>query len=114
MGKKITSKIKGWKGTVTLSDPLFLPQVLALRKAVRGVEELGENVPWDERMMIYLPTLLGCIEDWSIKSKDHPTAETFPMVGTGVLIANSIEFINLLQKEIWALFSIVEDDNPES
>lgn len=112
MGKKITSKIKGWKGSVTIYDPLYLPQVLALRKATREVVKLGKGVPWDESMMVYLPAMLLCVEDWSIKGKDQPTAETFPMVGTGVVFANSIDFINLLQKEIWALFAIVENDDP--
>jgi len=45
MGKKITSKIKGWEGTVTIADPLFLPQVLALRKTQRESQALyGKHI----------------------------------------------------------------------
>lgn len=176
MGKKITSKIKGWKGTVTIADPLFLPQVLALRKSVIEADKLGgesvfltikkkrkldykvkdkvliifdkDNNEWvlsekknpnvvdatiqsiddlaleltidsedplfEEVLMIQLPAVFGCIEDWNIKGRDKPTVETYPITGTGESYKRSIEFITLLQKEVYALFSVVEEDDPEA
>lgn len=114
MGKKITSKIKGWKGTVTLADPLFLPHVLALRKSLREIDKLDEDSLFEEIVTIQLPALLGCIEDWNIKGRDQPTAETYPITGTGESYKKSVEFITLLHKEVWALFNVVEDDDPES
>ena len=114
MGKKIISKIAEWKGSITLADPLFLPQVLALRKATRAFRELGDDPILEEMIYVMLPALLGCVEEWNIKGKDQPTADTFPYTGTKANQNNSAEFFLWLNKETNVLFGTVEEDNPEA
>ena len=110
MSKVLKSTIEGWEGTVTIADPLFLPQSLALRKAIREIGKLGKKALLEEIMILYLPAVFDCVEGWDIKGKEQPTVETFPFVGTDE--KNSIEFAGWLYKELVALYKVVEDDNP--
>ena len=112
MSKKINSKIAEWKGSITLTDPLLLPQVLALRKAARAFRELGDDPIFEEMVYVQLPALLGCVEEWNIKGKDQPTVDTFPYTGTKADQNNSAEFFLWLHKEINVLFGAVEEDDP--
>ena len=177
MGKKITSDIKGWEGTVVIADPLYLPQVVALRRANReaqalygkhiylpvkknakhkigdvlvlafseanndwlpakrnnkdafdaeiiGIEEEDGKTTLElinqdsaplivEGIMIQLPAVLDCIEDWNIEGRTQPTAETYPMTGTDSGYGQAVAFYTLLYSEVWALLKVIEDDNPE-
>ena len=112
MSKKIISKIAEWKGSITLSDPLLLPHVLGLRKATRAIKELGDDSILEEMMYIQLPAMLACVEEWNIKGKDQPTADTFPFTGTKLKQDNSADFFLWLHKEINVLFGAVEEDDP--
>ncbi len=114
MGKKIISKIPEWKGSITIADPLLLPQVLALRKAQRAFVELGDNPIFVEMVYAEFDALMGCVEEWNIKGKDQPTADTFPYTGTKVNQDKSAEFFLWLHKEINVLFAVVEEDDPEA
>ena len=124
MSKKIVSEIKGWEGSVTIADPLLLPQSLALRKAQKEVSGfftkkkgefvLKEDVVIEEYLLVKLPSLFGCIEKWNIEGKTQPTAETFPIAGTDIDMANAISFTTWLSSEIMALYNSDEDDDPNS
>ena len=112
MSKKIVSKIKGWEGSVTIADPLLLPQSLAIRKAMREIGGLGKKALIEEMLVLELPAYFKCIEEWDIKDRTQPTMETFPFAGTGESQLNSIEFVGFLRKEILALYSLDEADDP--
>lgn len=67
MPKQITSPVKRWPGTVTISDPLTFPQVLKLEAAlseVRGREEVSKS----EVDALLLPALLECVQEWRLEN----------------------------------------------
>lgn len=122
MSKKIVSEIKGWEGSVTIADPLLLPQSLAIRKAIieeakffnkkKGEFTIKEDVVIEELLLVKLPSILLCIEDWNIEGRTQPTAETFPFAGTGENQGDAIDFVNMLRSEILDLYNQDEADDP--
>ena len=82
MSKVITSPIKRWAGSVTLSDPLTLPQVELFEAGL----EIPASVSEDGRVYFtvldkpQLPAILACVEKWELANLPDPvTLETFPM-----------------------------------
>ena len=108
MGKILSSPVKRWPGTVTISDPLTYPQFLAVQDAVNEVSGLmgnGDKLTQERIHYIYLPGLIGCVEEWRIDGfPENVTAETFP--STPGLV--SAEMITWLLSEIIALYGEAE------
>ena len=110
MPKLITSPVAHWPGTVTLSDPLTYPQFLAVQDAVLGIQALrdepGETLTQERINFMYLPGLIGCIEEWRLENfPDEVAVDTFPST-PGLA---SAELITWLLSEIIALYNEAEE-----
>ena len=100
--KVITSPVKRFSGTVTLSDPLTFPQVIALQAAFDATQALEKPTPASVNYAL-LPGVLGCVEAWGLSGFPQVvTAETFPAtppVSSGRLIAWLVEEVSKLYQE---------------
>ena len=111
MSKIITSPVDKFPGTVTLSDPLTYPQFLAVQDAVFGIQALrdepdGKTLTQERINFMYLPGLIGCIEEWRLENfPENVTVDTFPSTPG----AASGELITWLLSEIIALYSEAEE-----
>lgn len=82
MSKVITSPSKRWAGTVTISDPLTLPQVELIEAGL----ELPAGTDGDGRVFFtvldkpHLPAILACVEKWGLSNlPEAVAADNFPM-----------------------------------
>ena len=77
MSKQITSPVSRWAGTVTISDPLTLPQVQLIEAGSQKPEgHEGEKTIWlSELDELKLPAVLACVEKWEL---ENFTADPFP------------------------------------
>lgn len=72
MPKVITSPVKRWPGTVTISDPLTFPQVQDIEAAL-GITET-EAEPKDGKVYLtvpdlkMLPAIQSCTEKWELEN----------------------------------------------
>jgi hypothetical protein len=77
MSKVITSPVKKWPGTVTLSDPLTFPQVFAFEDAISTIQ--AEQIPTQARAdAIWLPVLIACVEEWHLEGLGALSVDNFP------------------------------------
>ncbi len=80
MSKVITSPVKKWAGTVTIADPLTIPQAEQIENAL-GIDEAQEEGKrvWltvnDKKM---LPAIFACVEAWNLQGLEGVTIDTFP------------------------------------
>jgi hypothetical protein len=108
MSKVITSPVKRFPGTVTLSDPLTFPQALAWEKALAAARETGGNSMLAVNAAL-LPGVFACIEKWDIVGVSNPPqADTFPAT-PGKPVA---ELIGWLVGEVARLFDDAEGGDP--
>lgn len=77
MSKVITSPVSRFPGTVTLSDPLTLPQAIAMEQALEAVRAL-ESPSQKQVNYTLLSGLCKCVERWEIKGYETITPDTFP------------------------------------
>lgn len=96
MSKIITSPVKQFPGTVTISDPLSFPQSIAFEKAIN--ETSGrEDMLQQEYDFAFIPVIISCVEEWNLNGfPDVVTADNFPStprVASNKLIAWLIEQI---------------------
>jgi hypothetical protein len=78
MPKTITVDVGKWQGAVVLHDPLTMPQVIVLERAIRETQRLTEATQ-AELDAALLPGLLGCVAEWRVPGLAPTlTAETFP------------------------------------
>ncbi len=103
MGKEITSPVKKWPGTITLCDPLSLPQVIAIQDANAETQALGEDTTLQKQHSILVPVLLDCVEKWELEGIDDPP-DPFPATP----LKSSAELANWILNEIGSL--LIEDD----
>ena len=104
--KIITSTVKKWPGTVTLHDPLTIPQVLTLETAIVAANSLGEGATRTAADAAILPGLLACVERFDLAGLPAQIgAETFP----GTPRRSSAELIAWLTKEIMRLYAEAND-----
>ena len=81
MPKVITSPLPRWQGSVTLADPLTLPQVELIEAAFEPLK----NIPDSGQVYLtaldkpQIPAILACVEKWELTDFPAPTLETFPM-----------------------------------
>ena len=111
MSKLITSPVDKFPGTVTLSDPLTFPQFLAVQDAVLGIQALrdepdGKTLTQERINFMYLPGLVGCVEEWRLENfPEVVTEDTFPVTPG----AASNELIVWLLSEIISLYNKAEE-----
>lgn len=121
MGRMITSPVEGWGGTITLYDPITLPQQVALEDA--GIEvrkyllekmeadgykpsleeddfkkavKKGFNFSVTKRNLIFWPAMRKCIQEWNIDAFVMPGDNDFPARPR----QRSIDFLDWLLEEI--------------
>lgn len=81
MSKTITSPVKRWSGTVTISDPMTLPQAEAFEAGLILPDKIDENgkiflTALDKPQV---PAILACVEKWELADFPNPVAvENFP------------------------------------
>ncbi len=108
MSKQIKSPVKKWPGTVTLHDPLSLPQVVAVQDALESAKALAEDGDLEKLGLAefhnaLLPAIEDCIEIWEMEGLDDPP-NPFP----GTPRKSAAELMNWLSTEVVALFNEAE------
>lgn len=79
MSKLIVSPVKKWPGTVTLSDPLTLPQSWGFADAITAARELGEAAQLSRYNFALLTGVCGCVEKWELQGLPAAiTPDNFP------------------------------------
>lgn len=85
MSKTITSPVAYFPGTVTLSDPLTYPQVIAVEDALEEAQELvdakkdgGKSLRISQIRAITLKGICPCVEAWNLDGFGSLTPDTFP------------------------------------
>lgn len=133
MSKTIESKVKGFEGTVTLKDPLYIDDVFAIEDALDkssmvesssfwtkinetldNRNEKGEvvKIAWSSRTdKIFLSAIFQCAELFHIANlPEKPALEAFPMTPR----ARVSEFIKLLWDELQTIYNGTQDIPNES
>ena len=115
MPKVIESPVKKFPGTVTLFDPLTMPQVVKIDECLLSRRQyfeeteidgargyvLKDDAFWSHPDTIALDAILVCVEEWNLKNlPDDLTAENFP----GSPRPASRALINWLVIEILAVY----------
>ncbi len=108
MSKQIKSPVKKWPGTVTLHDPLSLPQVVAIQNSLESAKALAEDGDLDkvgvaEYHNELLPAIMDCIESWDLEGLENPP-NPFP----GTPRKPAAKLMGWLSTEVVALFSEAE------
>jgi hypothetical protein len=110
MSKVITSPVKRWPGTVTLSDPLTFPQVIAFQDAIDVADELGSSATVSKYNQALLPGVLECVEAWELENFPSPVGmDNFPATPRKA----SSDLIGWLVTELVKLFTDSEPDPNE-
>ena len=86
MPKIITSPVKHFPGTVTLSDPLTFPQTFAFEDAIKESKSLSKDATLRRFHYALLPGILACVEKWDLKDITNPTRDTFPSTPDGSVV----------------------------
>lgn len=84
MPKTVTSPIKRFSGSVTLADPMTLPQAEAISEVHRyffdNRKQKGEYISLLDLDKPRITALLVCVEKWELQGiSNGVTLETFPM-----------------------------------
>jgi len=104
MSKIITSPVPKFAGTVTLSDPLTYPQVIAYERAVAAVRESATTLA--EMHQAMLPGLFACVEAWNLAGLPDPvTPENFPATPR----VASTKLVSWLVSEVAGLYGESEE-----
>lgn len=80
MSKVVISPIERFKGSVTIADPLTLPQAHLIEAGMTPPEDGADGRVWltviDDKQ---LPAIFGCVEKWELENMPASlTAENFP------------------------------------
>ena len=101
MSKVITSQSKIWTGTVTLAEPLTLPQVEKIEAAMDFRPGESEKVWFTTLDREKLPAILACVEKWELKGfPESVTIETFPLTPRPA----SHKLVDWLWGELWKVY----------
>lgn len=110
MSKVITSPVKKFPGTVTLSDPLTFPQVFAVEDALDKSIEVDSAFASSRARYAVLPAIIECVEKWELEGiPENVTVETFPATPP----TSTARLIAWLINEIVELFKEAEPDPNE-
>ena len=100
MSKVVTSPVKKWPGTVTLSDPLSFPQAIGFEDAIDAVRALED--PSQQRVnYTLLPAVLTCVEKWELEGLGDPPSPfpATPLVASARLLAWLVQEVSRLFNE---------------
>jgi hypothetical protein len=115
MSKVITSPVKKWPGTVTLSDPMNYPQFFAVQDAMaegnrlaQEAREAGKEISEQRYSHTILGGVLQCIEAHDLKGLPEVlTLDNFPSSPA----ASSLRLIAWLINEVTEIYTS-EDESP--
>ena len=115
MSKVITSPIKKWPGTVTLSDPLTYPQFFAVEDAiaegnrlVEEAKEAGKEISQQRYTAAVIGGVLKCVEAHDLKGLPSPlTPDNFPASPA----LSSMRLASWLIEEVTTIYTS-EDESP--
>src|SRR3990172_7386952 len=84
MSKLIISPSKRWPGTVTIADPLTMPQAELIEEGMGTSPEKTEGAKPGRWLLAFakhhLPMILACVEKWELANfPEIVTPETFPI-----------------------------------
>lgn len=106
MPKSVTSPSKLWPGTVTLADPLTLPQVELIEAGLELPEGLGEKVYFSVLDKMAMPAIIACVEKWNLENfPEAPTLDNWPMTPR----KQSHEFVAFLWSEVVRIYNGEQD-----
>lgn len=115
MPKVIQSPVKHFPGTVTLSEPLTLPQVVKIDECLLARKQYFEEVEvdgkheyrlkdgsfWSNANTVEVGAIVECVDEWDLKNfPDAVTPDTFP----GSPRAASVQLINWLVIEVLKVY----------
>lgn len=114
MPKIVTSPVKRFSGTVTLSDPLTYPQYFAVEDAFKEVRRMREEAEANDQEVspqrynaAVMVGIVKCIEDHNLKDVPKPlTVENFP-ASPG---AASMNLAAWLTNEVVAMYTAEQED----
>ena len=72
MDKIVKSPVKKWPGTITITNPLSFPQVIAIEDAIQQARELGEGISIGKYHSVLLDAFLDCVSDWNLEGLENP------------------------------------------
>ena len=109
MSKVIKSTIKRWPGTVTIADPMTMPQVLAVEKALIDsrdfIEERKDGKTYLKAKTMpgsidapRLEAVIACVESWDLKDFQSDPIQCTPR-------DDSRDLISLLFSEILNIYN---------
>jgi len=105
MSKIIQSPVKRWPGTITIAEPLTMPQYMAWLDCNEAAKASDNN---QKRPAIFLPGILAVVEKWELANFPvAPTVDTFPASPA----ISAIKLIAALVGEIWEVVN-AEDEPP--
>jgi len=108
MSKVITSPVKRWTGTVTISDPLNYPQALDIEAAISQATALPDGATRRQYNFTLLPAVLGCVERWDLQGLPAQVGvDSFPATPP----TSSARLLAWLINEVIALYREA-DENP--
>lgn len=103
MSKVITSPVKRFAGTITLSDPLTLPQAIAVEDAIEAGKKLLKETPQGSLRKYHvavIPGLLKCVEQIDIPNVSVDRWPGTPANASALLSAWLInEVLKLFQED---------------
>lgn len=105
MSKTITSPVKRWPGTVTISDPLSYPQVFALEDAISARRQLPDDCSIFQANGAVVPGILACVEAWNLENFSPDPFPATPLNSAGRLVT-------WLWNELQVLFEEAEEAVP--
>ena len=90
MPKVITSPIKRWPGSVTIADPLTIPQAQMIEAGMKQPDaQEGERVWLTIIDSAKLPAVIGCVEKWELENFPHTVGmQNLTGVMPAITIAN--------------------------
>jgi hypothetical protein len=106
MSKVITSPVKKWPGSVTLADPLTLPQATAFEDAL-DIARAEENKDLTRAKIagMLLPGICACVEKWDLEGLEIITPENYPASPK----LSSALLLSWLMGEITSLFKEADE-----
>lgn len=103
MSKVITSTIARWAGTVTIADPLTIPQAQLIEAGLKQPEgHEGEDRIWLSVIDAEkLPAIFECVLAWSLDGLPNPlTIDNFPASPRG----DSHKLIDFIFAELFKVY----------
>jgi len=105
MSKVINSPVDNWPGSVTIADPMTIPQAIAFEDALEITNEMiaGKKVKVGNPKynLELLRGLCPSVEKWELQGLADVTPETFPASPKN----KSIELLSWLVEEIGSVYS---------